>query len=167
MNCPSQELLKEWFSYEDGQLFWKVSRGRVRAGSLAGTNSTNQDGKVYRKIRVNGSQFLAHRLIWTLLKGPIEDFKVIDHRNGDTTDNRIENLRVCSSTQNAQNIHKGRGRHSSYKGVSFSAKQGKFVAQIRVDGVSIWLGSFESEEEAYKAYCEASSKHFGEFANHG
>lgn len=158
--------IDELLEYRDGHLYWKVSRGRVRTGSLAGTEMQTEDGHIYRKVRVNGRQYLAHRLIWELLTGVQLTFdQKIDHINGNTLDNRISNLRVCTNTQNAQNIHARRGMYSQLKGVTFHKRTGKFVAQIRVNGVSRWLGSFLTEEEAARAYAEAANSNFKEFAN--
>ncbi len=160
-------MFGDFLDYKDGDLYWKVSRGRVKAGSLAGTLTTTEWGHTYRLVRVNKVSYLAHRIIWELHHGEIEEGMVIDHINGDTLDNRLENLRVCTNTQNAQNIHAGRGIYSKLKGVSFHKKQKKWVAQININGKANWIGSFESQESAHQAYLNEANKHFGEFANGG
>jgi hypothetical protein len=86
---------------------------------------------------------------------------VCDHVNGDTLDNRRSNLRVCTQSENAKNIHTVYGM-IDYKGVY---KDGRtYRAMIRVNGKRISLGNFQSPELAATAYNLAAVKHFGRFA---
>lgn len=160
-------MFGNFLEYRDGELYWKVSRGRAKAGSRAGTLMTTEWGHIYRVIKLNKKPYLAHRMIWEMFVGPIPEGMVIDHENGDTLDNRLENLRVCTNTQNAQNIHHGRGIYSKIKGVSYAKKSDKYVAQISINGKNTWLGSFDTEESAGDAYARAAIEHFGEYANTG
>lgn len=160
-------MFNDYLSYEDGLLKWKVNRGRVKVGDTAGTPMTTEWGHTYLKVRCCGEQYLVHRVIWQMFNGEIPEKMVIDHIDGNTMNNKIENLRLCTNTQNAQNIHHGRGKYSTKKGVSFSKKQNKFVAQININGKNTWLGSFDSEEDAFLAYEEAGKYYFGEFFNGG
>ena len=91
------------------------------------------------------------------------DGRVGDHINHDTLDCRRENLRISTRRQNSQNRRKGSHNKSGYKGVYWQKYVG-FRAQIRVDGKLVYLGKYATAEEAYRAYCEAAQKHFGEFA---
>lgn len=86
---------------------------------------------------------------------------VIDHINRDASDNRKENLRVCSPQQNSWN-RKGHSR-CGYKGVS--AKKRRFVARIKANGKLITIGSYATPELAAHAYDAAASIHFGQFAH--
>lgn len=100
-----------------------------------------------------------HRLICGAAQGDI-----VDHRNGNTLDNRRSNLRICSNRENLQNAGKfDPGAASPYKGVCLGYK-GQFKAQIMADGKRIYLGSFPTPELAAQAYDTAARKHFGEFA---
>ncbi len=109
----------------------------------------------------------AHRLAWLFVYGEDPGEKMIDHINGDPADNRICNLRLAKSVDNARNRRKLEGATSSYKGVSWYKRKRKWVAQIGIDGRSTHLGYFHDELAAHMAYCEAAQKYFGEFANFG
>ena len=84
----------------------------------------------------------------------------IDHKNGDGLDNRREDLRFCTHTENLRNMKK-RG----YKGVSWHKASRKWGAYICVDGRSKYLGLFVSQKDAAQAYDRAATEYFGEFAS--
>jgi hypothetical protein len=86
----------------------------------------------------------------------------IDHINGNGLDNRRCNLRIVDQRHQSMNVPPQRNKAVPFKGVS--RKRGKFQASIRVDYRSIYLGTFESAEDAARAYDEAARKHFGEYA---
>ncbi len=86
----------------------------------------------------------------------------IDHINGNGLDNRKENLRICTRTQNSQNRKLNCNNTSGYKGVSKS--YGKWAVQINVNGKRLNLGRFANLLEAAKTYDEAAVKYHGEFA---
>jgi len=87
-----------------------------------------------------------------------------DHINGNGLDNRRENLRICTPSQNNINKRK-KGTTSTYKGVYFDKARGKFRSHIIVEGKSIFLGRYETELESALAYDRASVKYHGEYAN--
>lgn len=88
----------------------------------------------------------------------------VDHVNRDGLDNRRENLRLCTQTQNLANRGRFSNNTSGFKGVSWYAKTRKWKAQIQVGKVKRHLGYFDLPEDAHKAYCKAAEEGFGKFA---
>lgn len=88
-----------------------------------------------------------------------------DHiKTEETLNNTDENLRVATRGQQQYNQRKGAANSSGYKGVSFYRPTGKWMAQIKVDKIHIFLGYYSTPEEAYAIYCAAALKYHGAFA---
>ena len=104
--------------------------------------------------RPQRGSILLHRL---LLNAPRD--KQVDHINGDGLDNRRCNLRLCS---HAENMRNSRSR-SGLKGATFDKRRNKWYARICVNRRQIFLGFFDSEEEAHASYCAASICYHGAF----
>lgn len=92
------------------------------------------------------------------------DDLLVDHINGNTLDNRKENLRLCTMSQNMFNQGAQKDNTSGYKGVSYVKDRGKWSAQIAIRGKTHYLGYFHTPNEAYEAYCTAAKQLHGEFA---
>lgn len=88
--------------------------------------------------------------------------KLADHINGDTLDNRRENLRLCNYQENARNRKINKNNLSGYKGVR--KKNNKWEARITVGGKTISLGSWRDQSDAITARNQAEKKYFGEFS---
>jgi hypothetical protein len=88
----------------------------------------------------------------------------VDHINANPLDNRLENLRLCTVTQNAQNRKIRADSKHGLKGVTFMAKENRWRARITVSGKRISLGRFDTISDAAQAYVEAAIKYFGSFA---
>lgn len=149
------ERLREVLRYEpETGVFIRVDDGRI-AGGKTGTG--------YRLISVFGKQYYAHRLAWLYIVGEFPSL-CIDHINGDRMDNRFSNLRIAEHRQNCANARRSSANTSGLKGVSWSKAAGKWQANVKRDGVNIYLGLFKTREAAHAAYMDAAKQHFGEFA---
>jgi len=157
----TQQLLQEYFSYEDGNLYREKVLGGEAVGKQAGW-TTICNGVFYKKINVFRKTMYLHRAIFLWHHG--YQPKVIDHLNGDSLDNRIENLRPATQSQNCANQRLKKNNTSGIKGVQFRKDTKRWTAHVMVNRKNISLGNFDSREEAAKAYEQGSKKYFGEFA---
>lgn len=98
-----------------------------------------------------------------LILDPPKGF-VVDHINGNILDNRKENLRVCTHTQNMWNRKTHKNNKLGVKGVYYCPHRCKYVAQIKVNKKKINLGRFNLLEDAAQAYRDAALLYHGEFA---
>jgi hypothetical protein len=144
MPKPYSEL-----NHSNGKLYWITGQN---AGKEAG--SQRKDG--YRKVEYKGKLWLTHRLIWKIVFG--EEPAMLDHINGNRSDNRVENLRVCSRQGNTANTPIKTRFRGVYK------HQGKYKSSISISEKTIHLGVFDLPNEAAFAYNEAAKKYYGEFA---
>lgn len=135
-----------------GRIFFRKERPGRSSASPAG--SLRKDG--YIDVRLQGQRYLAHRLVWCLIKGdwPVEQ---IDHINGNRADNRIENLRAVSIAEQRRNVTRARNA-SGVVGVTWARQEHNWRASISVKGKTINLGHFDSVEEATTARREAEAK---------
>ena len=160
------EYVKKLFSYDKdtGKLTWKVSKGAAKKGTEAGNNHTNK-GKQYRYVMIDGKSYSSHRIIWLMVYGcfPKND---IDHINGNGLDNRIENLRDATTSENCRNRKIPSNNKSGIIGVSWEENVSKWRARIRHDGKLLCLGLFENLQDAEKARKNAEIK-YGYHENHG
>lgn len=114
--------------------------------------------KIYAKCSIRGTQVTLHRFILNSPRGSL-----VDHINGDSLDNRKDNLRYTDKKGNAANRPKDRLKNATsiYKGVSYNG--GKWHCKIQVSGEAIYLGGFSTEVAAAEAYNKAALEYFGEF----
>lgn len=104
-----------------------------------------------------------HRVILSRIEGRLlNPSEKVDHRDLNGLNNCRYNLRLASSSQNAQNRTKYRNNTTGYKGVHLT--RGRWQARIIVNYKHISLGCYDTPEQAHEAYCKAAQKYFGEFA---
>lgn len=151
------------YNPETGVFVWARNSTRVKIGDIAGT----PDRKGYIRIRVGSKKYAAHRLAWIAAKGSDPGEYQIDHINGVKSDNRIENLRLATNTENQRNKGRYACKKSGSKGVYWNKSNSSFHAAIRVDGRLKHLGYFATADEARKAYAIAAERFHGEFKNLG
>lgn len=153
----TQKQVKELFDYDPvtGHLIWKVNTSVKKfIGKIAGALHSNG----YIDVQVYGKKYKAHRLVWVWHNSDFTKNE-IDHINGVRDDNRIENLREATKSENQQNQKRPRKTNKSgYLGVS--ALNNGWIAQIIDPNKKIidpnkkrlYLGYFDTPEKAYKAY---------------
>jgi hypothetical protein len=134
---PSLDKINEVLSYKDGRLYWKKNfKGRVKMGDIAGYELPSG----YRTVWINSKQYYEHRIIWIMHHGDIPVGLEIDHINLTRNDNRIENLRVVSRSENM--------RHTTSRNIYFrSSRTKKYEAYLNINNKRI-TKSFMTEEEA-------------------
>ncbi len=162
---PSDEiLLKEMRNRYDydaklGCLRWKTPLYNItkKSGDVVG----GQKSQYYSAVFLLGHRFKVHRLIWLWHYGTYPNGD-IDHINGNTNDNRIENLRIATAAQNVAN----RLRKSKYGAGVGASPDGKFVARITIPRTKkrLYLGRYKTPAEAAAAFIGASIVLHGEFS---
>lgn len=176
-NVVDLKFLKECFVYEveTGYLYWKYRPDHhFKNNKALGWNAMWAGKKAgylisgYENVKLSYKPYRMNRLVWWL-HNEVEPTKgmIVDHINNNILDNRIENLRLCTVTENSQNRGASSSNTSGFKGVTWSKKSNKWQAQIRSNNKSIWLGYHDTPELAHSAYCIASTELHGEYANHG
>lgn len=168
---PPQQFLREAFSYdqESGEIFWLWRPVRHFANALsckkwnrkfAGRNAgTVLDAFGYVRIRLGPENLVAHRAIWKWMTG--KDPIGLDHIDRNPNNNKWNNLREASQSDNCSNRSVVKKKEIPLKGVTISGK--RFMSAIQSKGVRRHLGTFDTAEEAHAAYCEAAKEMNGEF----
>jgi len=155
------ETLRDLVSYDSatGEFRWRRSTNqRIKVGDIAGC--IRPDG--YKVIKIFGMPHLAHRLAWLYTHGawPKDG---IDHINGGRKDNRLDNLREATNSQNQWNSGPRSNNKSGFRGVSWYSPNRKWAAEIQKAGGKIHLGYFSTPEAASKVYEKKATELFGEF----
>jgi hypothetical protein len=130
----------------------------------------NYNNKLFYAARISsrkdGNRHLIHmhRAIWEMHNGPIPEGFEIDHINRNGLDNRLENLRLCTNSQNHANQYRRVPHSSVFKGVSWSKQRKQWHSRLGCQGKDIQIGFFDSEIEAARAYDAKARELFGDFA---
>ena len=145
----SIDVLREAFDYDPlgGHLIW---RRKKRRGRIAG--HLTSEGYIAVGLRCKGvhHQLLAHRVIWAIITGKWPE-AIVDHRNGVESDNRQDNLRAANYSESSHNT-----ALSEFAGTSAVGR--KWQARICLNRKYVYLGLFDSREQAHAAYLEARAK---------
>ena len=157
----TQEEAHRLFEYKDGVLYWKErprsdfkSNGshiqwneryaKQVAGSIVGK---------YANVSINKIRHQVHRIVFLMQHGYLPE--IVDHIDGNRQNNKIENLRSATHTQNLQNSKLPKHNLSGYKNVGWHKQRKKWRAQIEINGKVKHLGLFTDEHEAHLVYQNA------------
>jgi hypothetical protein len=147
-------LASQVFEYapETGQLFRKLSSAKVEQ-----VRSISSNG--YCRVGIFGRRIHAHRLIWALVHGKWPAGLDIDHINGIRSDNRLQNLRAVDRSTNLENIKQAKSNNKSTGLLGAYSLGRRFTSRIQVRGKGIYLGVFDTAEQAHAAYIAAKQQH--------
>lgn len=147
---PSREDIAEWFEYVcDGTVRWRKSPShRIQSGASAGSPSSS--GII--KTSLNGKFVAMHHVVWILHGGNWpEDRYVVRHKNGNRSDNRIENLELATRSEaKSKSPHQPSRNSAGARGVH--AVRGRYRAEITHETVRKFIGDFDTIEDAKRAY---------------
>lgn len=149
------ERLREVLHYdpETGVFTWRIDTNRRGDHGNAGGRAGGLDAKGYVRITVDGCSVRAHRLAVLYVTGSKAP-GMVDHINGDRTDNRWANLRIATPSGNAQNRRRATTGSTSGLLGAHRARQ-RWRAHIGIDGRNIHLGTYDTAAEAHAAYVRA------------
>jgi hypothetical protein len=159
----TKESIKSIFDYrEDGFLIWKIKYSRkVVVGKVAGYRNPKKENR--EMICLSGKMFYTHRLIFFFHNGWWPE--IIDHADRNPENNRIENLRPATCSQNNTNCKSKKNSTSKYLGVYWSNSRKRWIVTIKINSKDKQVGSFKDEKEAALAWNKMAKIHYGEFAN--
>ncbi len=141
---------------DTGKLYWRIYK--------KGRNMRNEAGCINkldnrRSIRIDYKLYRTYRLVWLLhyKKWPTKE---LDHKDGNSLNNKIDNLREATRSQNLGNSKRSLRNKSGFKGVSWNKNAQKYIVEVKHK----YVGLFNTAEEAHEAYKKAAIEAFGEFA---
>ena len=164
MQTREQLLELFWVNLGEGKLYWRSPpKNHPRLlNQEAGLPRRGQNGKEYWIIKIGKKPYRRGHLIYFLKHGQFAT-PCLDHINGNSLDDRIENLRAATIQQNAQN-HKKRAKDSDLPmGVRLTSS-GRFQARISLNKKQIHLGAYDTPQEAAAIYVAKRKELFNEFA---
>ena len=159
----SKKEVVENFDYKDGKLFWrKKISNKINAGSEAGHFYSRPDRVGKRcKISLNGKKYFRSRLVWVMHFGEIPEGIQIDHIDRNVSNDRIENLRLATNSENNINKEMKISNTSGFRGIYFCKNKNKWLAEIGLNGKQYRIGRFKTKEEAYQAYLKSAREFHG------
>lgn len=161
----SREELIRTIAYDEhtGEMRWLSPTGnRVKPGDLVRGKTV----RGYLRVQINGRRYKVHDLAWIYMTGR-EPENIVDHINGDTSDNSWKNLREATQALNCRNRKTPKNNSSGVKGVFFRKRDRKWHAVIGLNNRKIFVGAYSDFQSAVSAITAARSLYHGEFARFG
>ena len=152
INLEYYQATQRRYSYDDGVLVHKCNPCPTVIGKPV--HISHDKAYQYIKLRVNGKakKLPVHRVIWFIHHGAIPKDLVIDHIDRDPSNNSINNLRLVTMKQNAENRSMMKNNTSGFRGVHYDITNKVFKASIRHHNIVMSLGTFSNPKEASRAY---------------
>lgn len=160
MNVTQEDAL-EFFNYEDGKLSWKK---RLARRTVVGKQISFVENTGYIRVRFKGKLYSVHQLIFLMHHGYIPEY--IDHIDGDKLNNRIENLRSATKSENALNKKVRVDSFSGIKNVHWYAPLNKWAVKLSVNKKQKHIGYFSDLELAELVAIEAREKFHNQFSSY-
>lgn len=145
----------EYFEYDSGNLVRKQQYNRHE--HVGWKNSSG-----YIQFEFHKKNYMLHRIIYEMHYGKIPENFQIDHIDGNPLNNKIENLRICTQTQNRQNAKLSKNNTTGYRGV-VKTPNNKYQARLTLEGKKLYLGLFNTPEEAFNCVETHRKALYGEF----
>ncbi len=165
MSNLTQDYLKSLIEYdtETGIMKWKVKRQpNISPGDICGCIKKRPSGDRW-VIKLDGKPYFRSRLAWLYVHGYMP-LNFIDHKNRNSLDDRIENLREATISQNNTNKKKYKNNSSGTKGVHYKSNRDRWIARIGINGKRIER-SCKTKEEAIACCEQLSQEYHGDFGN--
>ena len=161
--------LEQWMPVREFPNYMVSSHGRVMNIRTFRVLKPGMDGStdyLFVNLCKDGevSNKRIHRLVAEAFILNLTNLPCVDHKNRNSLNNHLSNLRWCTKKENSQNMSKRKNTASMYKGVCFDKSKNKWVARIKHNGHQIHLGYFTDEFEAAHVYDRKASELFGVFA---
>jgi hypothetical protein len=153
------EILK-YFEYKDGNLYWKAMP--YKRNDLIGTKAGTDIGDGRSQITINKKHYKTHRLVYLMFHGYMP--KEVDHIDNNPLNNRIENLRPASRSEQCCNTRLRKDSTSGIKGVTWDKVRNKWIVSINKNKKTVFRGRFDNFELAQLVAIEARDKFHGDFA---
>lgn len=154
-------LLHQLFKYKDGLLIRRVrSSQKTKAGEIV----TRVDKEGYGRVSIKDKSYGVHRIIFMMFYGYMPNR--IDHINGVVNDNRIENLRECTASQNQHNSKIPKSNTTGFKNVYFNKRLNNWYVQVKLNKHTHSVYRLENSELADLVAQELRTKLHKDFARH-
>ena len=165
----TRALLRRWVYYnpKTGIFTWRRTTRWQKAGARADRlrHCAHAPTYKYRAVSIKKKRYPAHILAWFYMTGEWRHPE-IDHKDTDATNNKWDNLRLATRSQNCANSRLGKNNTSGYKGVSWNPVKKRWCAYIDYQGKRISLGRFINKQDAILVRQRTAEELFGEFARH-